>query len=157
LRTFQTQSNPDILRQPLYNRKLEAKVAILATFLEGCTPNMMPYKAIETLCSMASFIPAPQGPVHQTHQFQFANGMHHMVNSNDPQAVELLEATLSRCHIFDVYAGLPNRVPRHAWLDNPKARGKIKETLISYKKTVSGPLLPNVNAILQGLNSLHVE
>ncbi|KAJ7207607.1 hypothetical protein GGX14DRAFT_455854 [Mycena pura] len=70
----------------------------------------------------------------------------------------LLEA-LMQCDIFHVYAGVPEnyeRRPRHAWLENPLARGQIKITLSTFASGLpQGSVLTRVNTIIQGLDVLH--
>jgi hypothetical protein len=145
-------------QQTLYDRKVEATIALLAEFLESCSADFVPYKAVETIRFIGAFIPAPRGTVHLSHQLRLANCMSHMLNSDNPH-MELLGATISCCHMFDLYAGLPDprrRPPRYAWLDNPTARRKIKETLMDYTmSSSSAPLLATIGAILQGLDCLH--
>jgi hypothetical protein len=160
----ETAVNNAISRDFAYDRRLEAQIALLAEFLEGCNANFMPYEAVETVRGIIKIIPVPRAAVHESHQLRLANGLHWA--SNCDNGVELLEAIVSG-QIFNLYVGLPDTDPvrfadpspgrpHHAWLENPLARGKIKDTLTDYAaKPGSSTPLTRVQAILQKLDSLH--
>ncbi|KAJ7119780.1 hypothetical protein C8R44DRAFT_737540 [Mycena epipterygia] len=66
--------------------------------------------------------------------------------------------------MFELYAGLPDFLPTsfvpYAWLDSSTARGQIKEIISGYAHKLSSasdspPILARLEAILQGLHSLH--
>jgi hypothetical protein len=144
-------------QQALYDRKLEATISLLAEFLGNFSAEFMPYRAIETVCCLGNFIYPPRGLIHEIHQLRLADGMHHLLTCNNPDGVDLLDTIISRCHILDLYADLPDpqRVwsPRHPWIDNPAAREKIKDTLTKYM--MLNPVHGTVSTILARLDSLH--
>ncbi|KAF7347041.1 hypothetical protein MVEN_01457800 [Mycena venus] len=150
-------SNSRPFQQALYDRKLEATISLLAEFLDHCSREFMPHRAVETVRSLGNFIYPPRGLVHETHQRRLANGIQRLLNCNNPDGVELVEAIISRCHILDLYADLPDpqRVwsPRHPWIDNSTAREEIKDTLTKYM--MLNPVHRTVSTILARLDSLH--
>jgi hypothetical protein len=162
----------EIFRQIIYDRTMEAKIVLLAEFLDKCSADFIPFKAVETIRCLCNHILVPRGAVHESHQLRLANAMSRLLNpvTGTPHGFELLEATIS-CQMFELYAGLPDsglkfgRVQmRFAWLENLIARGKIKDTLVEFitdcpseKTTSSAPLLARAQVILGGLDSLHIN
>ncbi|KAF7360129.1 hypothetical protein MVEN_00741300 [Mycena venus] len=146
-----------------HNRVLEVKIALLAEFLDRCSVSFMPYQTVETIRSIGNSISVPRTVVHERHQRRLVNGINKTLNSDLPDGVKLLEASLS-LPLFDLYAGVPDFSLSqlrqwHAWLDNPVARAKLKDTLIHYvNNTATKPassVLTRIQAILRGLDSLH--
>ncbi|KAF8186487.1 hypothetical protein K438DRAFT_1835692 [Mycena galopus ATCC 62051] len=146
------------LQEILDNRKLEAHVALLAEFMDSCSDDFVPYKAVETLQVISSFIDAPRAAIHESHQLRLASGIEHILGLDNSCGVKLLEAIISWSCLFDLYVKQPThpQLPQHGWLENAPARMKIKESLMDYMRVISStPLLVNVQAIIRGLDFLH--
>ncbi|KAF7351982.1 hypothetical protein MVEN_01160400 [Mycena venus] len=129
-------------QQTLYDRKVEATIALLAEFLEGCSADFVPYKAMETIRFMGAFIPSPRAAVHPSHQLRLANGISHMSN-RDNTHVELLEATISHCHIFDFVANAAAVAPTYndIMVNDLAARHPGLSFIHAYPGTVATNLL----------------
>ncbi|KAF7350193.1 hypothetical protein MVEN_01322200 [Mycena venus] len=146
------------LQEILDNRKLEAHVALLAEFLDSCSADFMPYKAVKTLQYISDFIHAPRAPIHESHQLRLASGIERIFDIDNSCGVRLLEAIINSSCLFNLYAEQPahHQLNQHAWLENAPARMKMKETLMDYTSVISStPLLTNVQAIVRGLDSLY--
>ncbi|KAJ7197416.1 hypothetical protein GGX14DRAFT_186736 [Mycena pura] len=143
-------------RDLLNKRVSEATVALLAEFLEDCSPAPFPYpyRADETLRFMGS--PAPRGQIHARHQIRLAQSMHRLSTHH---AYWL--ASLVQCEIFDIYAGtvtpdsrsLPSPDLRHAWLEDSTARACVTDTLVGCARDLRPDL--RRRAIIQGVGLLH--
>ncbi|KAJ7207605.1 hypothetical protein GGX14DRAFT_455845 [Mycena pura] len=135
----------------LRERVPEARICVFADFIANCSADRL-YRAEDTLYKLGDT--APRRQIHRSHQIRLAEGMRGLLNHSRG----LLEA-LMQCDIFHVYAGVPEnyeRRPRHAWLENPLARGQIKNTLSTFASGLpQGPVLTRVNTIIQGLDVLH--
>jgi hypothetical protein len=148
---------PDF-EEVLGNRIGEAKVVLVADFLDGFRSDFIPYKAAETLRSLCDTVPVPPTGVHPNHQNRFASGMNYILNLVHPDSMELLDAII-QSNIFEAYfeAGQP-RMPQkaqheHAWLQDLSARDRVKNTLMDYMQN-SGIRL-RIQAVLHGIESLH--
>lgn len=149
-------------------RIVEAKIALLAEFLEESNTDPLSYKMAETIREIGTFI--PRGPVHESHQIRFANAIHRVSGLDEAHGRELLDQIINT-EMFEVYAGVSeshlddqfwffaSSPTMRAWLDSPTARLKIKDALSGYANkfasSVGSPLLPRVKSILLGLDSLH--
>ncbi|KAF7364580.1 hypothetical protein MVEN_00327000 [Mycena venus] len=74
------QEPPNI--QLLHDRIVEARVALLADFLDTChspDSDSLPFKAIETLANINTSVPRAQ--IHAAHQVRFARALHRVVQS----------------------------------------------------------------------------
>ncbi|KAJ7119761.1 hypothetical protein C8R44DRAFT_982405 [Mycena epipterygia] len=82
------------------DRVNEAKIALLAEFLEGLDSGPLPYKAIETIRRIGGAI--PRGKIHESHQIRFAKGMDCVLRVGDSYtSAELLEALIA-CQVFEL-------------------------------------------------------
>ncbi|KAJ6532389.1 hypothetical protein B0H19DRAFT_1081455 [Mycena capillaripes] len=155
--------------------RMEAKLVLIADFLEGCSAEFVPYKPKETLhCILTICDPDPiyHGTIHETHQMRLARSM---VRVSEFPGAELVAAVISTT-IFDVYAGLsvhdshlvrspadgPLPPKQNAWLHSEDARAQIKVALACAKELFASDhsgllLLARSQAIMRGLDSLHNE
>ncbi|KAJ6544172.1 hypothetical protein B0H19DRAFT_1267472 [Mycena capillaripes] len=146
--------------QLLHDRIVEARVSLLAEYLDTCDSDSLPFKGVETVININ--ISVPRAKIHEAHQTRFASAMNRVSGLGYPRAEELLYAIING-GIFRVYAGVPARGSsgrQHAWLDDLTARSQVKQTLSEHadKLKSSGdcsPLLARIHAILGGLDSLH--
>ncbi|KAJ7477901.1 hypothetical protein B0H11DRAFT_1864524 [Mycena galericulata] len=147
-------------------RKVEAKIVLVADFLDECSSGVTPYRAAETLQKMDDSNLIHRGTIHEAHQIRLARSM---ARVSAFHGAELLTTVVSTT-IFDVYAGIPlaggdNPPPeRYAWLDSLPARTQIKKTLLAYINKLHGsvpsglgPLFTRIQNIIRGLDSLHTE
>jgi hypothetical protein len=159
---------PDF-EEVLGNRIGEAKVVLVADFLNGFRSDFIPYKAAETLRYICDAVPVLRTGVHPNHQNQFASGMRCILDSDHQDGMELLNAIIES-NIFEAYfeaaqprmpqnvldhaslQDLSQNVPGYAWLQDLSARGQIINTL-----TASGSMQKSMRfqAILDGIESLH--
>jgi hypothetical protein len=157
---------PDAFQQVLRYRIIEAKISLIAEFLDGFASDSIPYKATKTLRSICGVIPSPHAEIHASHQIRFANGMHHILDLDHPDNMELLDVIIDST-IFELYfetgqslmskeATFTFQLQRHAWLQDLSARTQIKDTLTDYmNKFASSPNSFRIRAILEGLEYLH--
>jgi hypothetical protein len=155
-----TDNLPDFERV-LGNRIGEAKIVLVAEFLEGIRFDFIPYKAIETLHHICATV--PEADIHPTHQIRFANAMHHikMLAMDDRGPGKKLMDSIIESKIFEAYfeAGQPRRhqnaQPGHAWLQDSSARLEVIGILGNYM--CSPAIAPRNQAIFTGLrlDSLH--
>ncbi|KAJ7455586.1 hypothetical protein FB451DRAFT_1407897 [Mycena latifolia] len=149
------------------HKVLEAKIYLLAEFLEHCSADPPPYRVVETLQSITNdFLMV--GPVHVIHQNRLANSIYAV---SVARASPKLLSVIVDCRCWDLYADGPsierkwsyypaeNLVP---WLDNPDARHKIGAVFVEYGQTLSlsndfPDTLTRLRTILKRLDSLHSE
>ncbi|KAJ7145553.1 hypothetical protein C8R44DRAFT_972628 [Mycena epipterygia] len=165
---------PDELRvtrkdytQCMINRTVEATIHLLAEFLEHCSSDLLPYKAVQTVQKINHN--SPRGPIHYTHQIRLANSIHRVFEAM--VSTDLLNAIIG-FDLFALYAKertTEKQVPMMEiirfipWLDNPSARNKIKDTFATYEKalTSSPDSSPGIRTrlrnILKGLDYWHPE
>ncbi|KAJ6509117.1 hypothetical protein DFH09DRAFT_1334327 [Mycena vulgaris] len=113
----------------LRHRVIEAKIALLAEFLDDCTPKS---KAASTIRHIGTGI--PRSKIHEIHQTRLAASMYRVSTSDDPFDAQLLDAIVD-CRMFDLYAGLPDMHGdnlRQTWLANANARAQIQDTLLKH-------------------------
>ncbi|KAJ7612857.1 hypothetical protein DFH06DRAFT_1147127 [Mycena polygramma] len=164
-------------RWKLSDRIAEAKISIVAEFLEACTGGgLFPYKAKETLRRIIGAVqdhrnyyefPFAYYPmaVHDTHQGRLSNAIREAFCS--PRCTELRSAIIHHM-IFDLYyEGFRLQPPERfgeAWLTNGAARETIKTAFLGYADELAASAdqdlttsrdLERIRAILQGLDSLH--
>ncbi|KAJ7659589.1 hypothetical protein DFH06DRAFT_1472454 [Mycena polygramma] len=143
---------------------MNAKLNILAEFLEYCTSAELPYEAVETLDTMASqATPRSAVPVQKTYQIRLATSVHAVFAAGKPQ--EFLTAIVSS-QLLDPYAGGQEKPwwDKHfRWITEPIARHKLTEALAGYESTLLADpespkdLLDRLRAIIHGLKTLHVD
>ncbi|KAJ7138899.1 hypothetical protein C8R46DRAFT_1321009, partial [Mycena filopes] len=154
--------------QLVHCRVTEARIAIIAEFLDDFHSDFSraPYNPIETLQYICFGIGIPAAEVHEEHQIRLADGMHRVLKlgMEHPHATELLD-TLLGSKLFEPYLdaavgqsarSLQPTVPTgFAWLQDPTARNKIKDTLSDYREKLasSGRESARVAGILTGLDS----
>ncbi|KAJ7177091.1 hypothetical protein C8R46DRAFT_1188712 [Mycena filopes] len=146
-------------------RITEARIGIIAEFLDNFHSDFTPYNPIRTLKYICWDI-APRGEVHAEHQIRLADGMNRILKlgMEHPHATELLD-TLIGSKLFEPYIDAavgqsarnlqPTVATGFAWLQDPTARNKIKDTLADYaeKLASSGRESARVSGILTGLDS----
>ncbi|KAJ7803057.1 hypothetical protein B0H14DRAFT_2889973 [Mycena olivaceomarginata] len=137
----------------LHQRMVEAKVDCLVEFLEPCSTDILPYKAVETL---------PVGHIHRAHQNRLANSLHSVFTAG--YLPELLN-TIVESSCWDIYAAYPEKPdngdwtlpqPLVPWLDDPDLRRKICAVFTEYEKKVAHTLT-RVCKILEGLEFGHPD
>ncbi|KAJ7119814.1 hypothetical protein C8R44DRAFT_878206 [Mycena epipterygia] len=147
----------------LADRVTEAKIALLAEFLESFKPDIVPYKGPETVRQIGSV--TPRAKIHEDHQIRLASAIHRVSCQGEPHGTELLDA-LVLSPMFELYADSRPAFfgprDRTAWLDSSIARGQITAIISGYVRklsSVSGspPILARLEAILQGLDYLHAN
>ncbi|KAF7355923.1 hypothetical protein MVEN_00921400 [Mycena venus] len=116
----------------LNTRIMEAKIALIAEYLDGSHVDFSPYRAAETLRSIFTIGGTHsyhRGTVHETHQLRLA---HSMARFSEWPDAELLVA-LIETPIFDMYAHPEDAFSRSMrdcpWLDSSVARAQIKDVL----------------------------
>ncbi|KAJ7914294.1 hypothetical protein B0H13DRAFT_1873120 [Mycena leptocephala] len=83
------------------------KNALLAEFLDRCSADFTPYKAVETIYYIGNSV-VPRGAVHEIHQLRLADsfyGRQAYIQSDNQHDLEVLAAAISS-GIFELYAGL---------------------------------------------------
>ncbi|KAJ7817355.1 hypothetical protein B0H14DRAFT_1387182 [Mycena olivaceomarginata] len=144
----------------LHQRMVEAKVDCLVKFLEHCSTDILPYKAVETLRKIAQI--KPVGRIHRAHQNRFANSLHSVFTAGS--LPELLN-TIMESSCWDIYAAYPEKPdngdwtlpqPLVPWLDDPDSRRKICAVFTEYKKKLADTLI-RVRKILEGLEFWHPD
>ncbi|KAJ6611905.1 hypothetical protein B0H10DRAFT_338291 [Mycena sp. CBHHK59/15] len=146
------------LVQVLDDRISEACLLVVTDFLERCIASELPYKATKTL-SFISYMPY-YASVRPSYQIRFANSIRNVVaGSNDHP--ELFEAIMNMT-AFNGYRQGGNSWPGGlvGWISDDAARKIIKDTVARVVETSLSPhdspaLFSRVQAILQGLDSLH--
>ncbi|KAJ7436636.1 hypothetical protein FB451DRAFT_1108713 [Mycena latifolia] len=139
-------------------RVAEAKLELLAEFLEHCGADVSPYRAFETVRRVTLDI-RPVAPIHRTHQARLANSLHIIFTARTlPEVLN----TVIDCHCWDGYAMRPlpsgnTLLGGFLWLDDPDAREKIQTVFMEYEQTLSlsndsPDTLARVRGILQGLD-----
>jgi hypothetical protein len=139
----------------------EAKLRVIAEFLERCTLFELPFKAVETFDRIGQIM--PRAPIHKAHQIQFAASIHAVFAR--AQSAELMIAIV-RSKSLDLYAGVPADswgAEGFPWLDEPIAHQKLKEALTDYELTLAAnstspqDLLDRLRTILRGLDTWHPD
>ncbi|KAJ7434865.1 hypothetical protein FB451DRAFT_1310698 [Mycena latifolia] len=135
----------------------DAKINILAEFLEACKSTDLPYNAGNTI-SFVSGGP-PLTAIGSQYQIRLANSINHLWGT--PSHSGVMEALL-HSDIFQVYAcstddPAENMCP---WIDDPVAHKVIKEFMVECatalsSEPLSGSLVTRVQAILHGMEMLH--
>jgi hypothetical protein len=157
LDTFQS------FQEVLYNRIVEAKIALVAEFLHGFRSDFTPYKASDALRRICGDVPVPEAEIHATHQVRVAQGIHHLaqiLDRDNSSSAELLDAIFDS-EMFEVYfdAGQTpgfSTSNAHPWLQESSARIQIRDTLANYEhKFPSSHMVPRIRAIVDGLHYLH--
>ncbi|KAJ7438052.1 hypothetical protein FB451DRAFT_1416491 [Mycena latifolia] len=162
-------TDPQAHAWELYQQQkvLEAKIYLLAEFLEHCSADPLPYKVVETLRRITDNL-QPVRHVHAIHQNRFANSMHNVFAARP--SPKLLSVIVD-CHCWDLYADGPpiesnwwdyaaeNLVP---WLNDPDARHNIQAVFMEYEHMLSlsndfPDTLTRLRTILGRLDSLHSE
>ncbi|KAJ6516727.1 hypothetical protein C8R47DRAFT_1088148 [Mycena vitilis] len=138
----------------------EAKIHVLAEFLQCCASEVLPYNAVETFRRISYIVPC--AAVHKTHQLLYARSVDSVLA--EARSVELMTAIVwSKC--LDVYAGILSDIlgaEAFPWLDEPFARQILKDTLSDWHSALewnpaSSDVLERLRAILQGLNPCHPD
>ncbi|KAF8214241.1 hypothetical protein K438DRAFT_2009278 [Mycena galopus ATCC 62051] len=114
--------------QLLHDRIVEARVSLLAEFLDTCGSDTLPFRGVETVSNIN--ISVPRAKIHEVHQIRFACAMHRVSGLGDSRADELLDAIVNG-GIFRVYTGMPARGSsgrQCAWLDDSTARSQVNQT-----------------------------
>ncbi|KAJ7438054.1 hypothetical protein FB451DRAFT_170138 [Mycena latifolia] len=162
-------SSPQTHAWDLYQEQkvLEAKIYLLAVFLEQCSADPLPFKAVETLQSITDDLPMV-GHVHAIHQNRLANSMRTVFAA---RTLPKLLSVIVDCRCWDLYAdGRPTKStwfynpPRNLppWLNDPDARYKIQAVFGEYEHTLLlsndfPDTLTRLRKILGRLDSLHSE
>ncbi|KAJ7657736.1 hypothetical protein DFH06DRAFT_1197022 [Mycena polygramma] len=154
----------------------EARLALIAEYLECCASNLLPYNAVKTVYKLTRQM-APREPVHPTHQLRLANSIQPMSFAVE-NSTELSQAIMhSDCwKIYATGRKTEKKVTLHRnklneagwgrwpwpWLDDPIARQKVKQVFTDYetKLTASGDspdILARLQFILEGIDSWHPE
>ncbi|KAF7365728.1 hypothetical protein MVEN_00446500 [Mycena venus] len=150
----------DPFHRVLQCRIIEAKIGLVAEFLDGIRPDFIPYRAGETLRYLCDNIPTPRSEIHETHQTRFASGIRRVFESGKPDNMNLLD-TIIKSEIFEPYfdAGLYQVAPDvpvnshsgYAWLQDLSACSRIQEMLEKYSKALISPDAPSVPARIQAI------
>jgi hypothetical protein len=135
------------LKHCLEGRMDEARINIIAEFLENCSSIDLPYQAVETLQRMnnLSYLPGPSTFIHHTHQIRLANSIHNVFSAGRP--TDLLNAIINSW-LWSLYAEGPTEAKvdeafkydgweSFCWLDHPCARQKIKEAFTNYENKLT--------------------
>ncbi|KAF8199281.1 hypothetical protein K438DRAFT_2016065 [Mycena galopus ATCC 62051] len=98
------------LRDLLSHRLVEARLQIVAEYLEHCTSNVLPYNTVETLARIKNNLLlqpdktaplgnekhlVPQAAVHSTHQLRLANSIYHVIHTANPESMDLLDEIIN--------------------------------------------------------------
>ncbi|KAF7367077.1 hypothetical protein MSAN_00967100 [Mycena sanguinolenta] len=150
------------------HRVAEARLDILAEYLENCSSDVLPFKVVETVSQIFdqprdTFSSTLQARIHQTHQLRLANSIH-SIFTGQQKSVELRDGIVN-CMIWDFYANnnhaasplLPNF---RAWLDNPAAQRKIRDAFTEYEtefttESSGQRVLQRLQRILRGIDFWH--
>ncbi|KAJ6559962.1 hypothetical protein B0H19DRAFT_1260636 [Mycena capillaripes] len=155
-----------------YARTAEARVDIIAEYLEHCTSESLPYNALITFDKIAYNL-FLHTPIHSVYQMRLASSIHGVLAAG---FMELL-GRIVNCTCWAIYAGghktedqvrtyreeLRTRRGEQAhnipWLDNPIARQKIKDAFIRYEEqlNLSSGTPNHLQNILQGIESWHTQ
>ncbi|KAF7326732.1 hypothetical protein MVEN_02592100 [Mycena venus] len=141
-------------------RRQEARIYILAEFLQHCNSEVLPYRAVETLEAI-SHRTVPREGIHHAHQLRLADSVRGIFTAE--RFPDLLPVIIN-CECWTVYAKQPKFGPfeERPWLYDPVARGKIKDAFTHYEGKLgsipdSSTLLVRLKKILQGLDSWHLQ
>ncbi|KAF7341285.1 hypothetical protein MVEN_01864600 [Mycena venus] len=152
-------------QQIMWNRINEGMVALLAEFIELCSLEPFPYKAVETLQHIGRYTPPTS--VHDVHQNRLAQGIGKLCES--PRGAEVL-LTVASLYILTPYAEegeyfMPSQeAGLKPWLTSSHARSTIKATFSAYAETLStdtlsdsesASLLLRLRQFIERLDSLH--
>jgi hypothetical protein len=149
----------DISALHLNPRITEAKIHVLAEFLEYCTSDELPYEAVATLRTISDTVPGTS--IHKAHQIRFTTSIRAIFAS--ARSTDLMKAIVISSPL-DTYAEIPVDgiiAPRFPWLDEPIARQALKEAFRNYDEIFttdnpeSPPIRTRMRAILEGLDAWH--
>ncbi|KAJ6471335.1 hypothetical protein C8R45DRAFT_936771 [Mycena sanguinolenta] len=141
------------------HRAVEACVDNLARYLENCSSDVLPYKAIETinsLCHGDAFFRCP-GSIHSKYQLHLANSIHSIFATG--RTPEVMDGIV-HCPIWNVYVSR-DREEWSRWLNDPAAQQKIKDTFAEYERKLtsmhdnSRVVLRRLRQIMQGFDVWH--
>jgi hypothetical protein len=140
-----------VRRRYLHQRRNEAWLVNVSQFLEHCCSSTVPYKASETLSTIAAF--EPKDSIHKTHQRRFARALQSLASQTEVQSgLELVEQLVSS-KLFAAYCQsseditnsvlasplsgyeAPETLPPFKYLDDPEASGIIINMLELLAKT----------------------
>jgi len=139
-------------------RRQEARIYVLAEFLQHCNSNVLPYMAVDTLKAI-SHRAIPRGGIHHTHQVRLADGVDGIFTAD--RFPNLLPVIIN-FECWTLYAKQPGIFDERPWLYDPVARRKIKNAFTLYERKLrstptSSVMLVRLKKILQGLDSWHQE
>jgi hypothetical protein len=143
---------------------MEGRLDTLSEFIEHCCLPELPFKALDTIRRIGSFM--FRSTCHATHQFRFATAVKKLFNSSDihDDRVELLNQILN-LKLFNAY--VPN--PRGSWsglaavnwLDSTEARDTLKHTVTTHLTRLSptdeNDLFARVEKIIAQLDALSYQ
>jgi hypothetical protein len=141
------------------HRLLEARIDVVAVYLEHYASDVLPYNVIETLNRMKQEYITPEAPIHPTIQIRLANSIHRILS--DARFIDLSDIIINLC-FWDLYAagdkseweiqahreelsltlgaenGPYERGPSSTshfwpWLDAPVARQKVKDAFKAHE------------------------
>ncbi|KAF7365729.1 hypothetical protein MVEN_00446700 [Mycena venus] len=150
----------DLFHQVLRNRIIEAKIAIIADFLDGLSSDFTPYKPVETLLCICATVPAPVAEIHKSYQIRLADALRRILDAGYPFNGELIDGIFN-CKIFEPYFSAARfwpheENPGHAWLQESSARTEIRATLTDFTNMSSSSAdVSSAQMILRGLECLH--
>ncbi|KAJ6533614.1 hypothetical protein B0H19DRAFT_1272259 [Mycena capillaripes] len=142
----------------------EAKVCLLAEFIELCAAGPFPYKAVETLQKIDHCLYPTS--VHDIHQKRLAQAIEKLLESS--RGTEVLGAVVD-LDIFEAYVddfAMNSWEPCPPWLTSSDARNTIKITFSAYAEKLSNSspsdpmstlILFRPQKIIERLGSLHPE
>ncbi|KAK7024759.1 hypothetical protein R3P38DRAFT_3532470 [Favolaschia claudopus] len=140
-------------------RKQEARIHVLAEFLQFCRSDALPYMAVETLEAISRHAVAREG-VHRSHQLSLAQSVHDIFTTE--RFPELLPIIIN-FECWTLYAKQPkfDNFGEKPWLSEGEARQRIKTSFGNYA-TRRGPMVASgdpvlvwVNKILKGFDAWH--
>lgn len=132
-------------REALENRIREARIALLAEFLQSCASHRPPYNARETISLLD--LPSPTGlrrpHAHKNVQLRFADGLCSVFQFSHQNAAVV--ETLANLRIFSMIIGPNERMNSNEsiWLDDPKACEIIRDSLAHFLSTSLLSLSPS--------------
>ncbi|KAJ7645208.1 hypothetical protein DFH06DRAFT_1212676 [Mycena polygramma] len=114
------------------HRSYEARIQILAMFIESCCSSELPFEAANTTSQLGHF--QPKSTIHPTHQLRFANAVRKLVEASRESESSDRDRILQNIIYFlllKVYAHPEKKKPEGsiAWLDDTEAREVLKETI----------------------------
>jgi hypothetical protein len=142
----------------------EAEIHVLAEFTDSCNLQELPHRAVETLTIIAADT-TPRASIHKTHQLRMANAVVALFANN---RLNKLLNTILHSSFLDFYADSSTAASPNVWgipwLDDPTARGSIKESFLGYEQRLalsstedSPPTLARLRAIVRGFEICHPQ